>query len=249
MRRGARRRGRAARRREGRRGRRPRHGGRPGRRRARRGGREGRRRRGRRRRADREGRSRACAASPTSTRSSSRWCSAPALIVARQGRRGPARGRDLRGQPLGAVRGQRALSPGRLEAAVRRARWMRRLDHTMIFFLIAGTVTPFALLRHGAAPLSTALLIAVWAGAVAGTIVELVWIDVAEVGLGDRLRRRRPDRRDRLPGDRRRGGPRRRAADRRRRRALRRPAPSSTRSSAPTRARPCSATTRSSTCW
>ena len=25
-------------------------------------------------------------------------------------------------------------------------RWMRRLDHTMIFFLIAGTVTPFALL-------------------------------------------------------------------------------------------------------
>ena len=25
-------------------------------------------------------------------------------------------------------------------------KWMRRLDHTMIFFLIAGTVTPFALL-------------------------------------------------------------------------------------------------------
>ena len=28
----------------------------------------------------------------------------------------------------------------------RARRWMRRLDHTMIFFLIAGTVTPFALL-------------------------------------------------------------------------------------------------------
>jgi hemolysin III len=55
-------------------------------------------------------------------------------------------------------------------------RWMRRLDHTMIFFLIAGTVTPFALLVLEP-PLSTALLIAVWAGALAGTIVELVWVE------------------------------------------------------------------------
>jgi hemolysin III len=53
-------------------------------------------------------------------------------------------------------------------------RWMRRLDHTMIFFLIAGTITPFALLVMDG-PLATALLIAVWAGALAGTIVELVW--------------------------------------------------------------------------
>jgi hemolysin III len=55
-------------------------------------------------------------------------------------------------------------------------RWMRRLDHTMIFFLIAGTVTPFALLVLDP-PLSTALLIAVWGGALAGTVVELVWVD------------------------------------------------------------------------
>ena len=55
-------------------------------------------------------------------------------------------------------------------------RWMRRLDHTMIFVLIAGTVTPFALLVMEP-PLSTALLIAVWSGALAGSIVELVWID------------------------------------------------------------------------
>jgi hemolysin III len=55
-------------------------------------------------------------------------------------------------------------------------RWMRRLDHTMIFFLIAGTVTPFALLVMEP-PLSTTLLVAVWAGALAGTIVELVWVD------------------------------------------------------------------------
>jgi hemolysin III len=53
---------------------------------------------------------------------------------------------------------------------------MRRLDHTMIFFLIAGTVTPFALLVLEP-PLATALMIAVWAGALAGTIVELIWVD------------------------------------------------------------------------
>jgi hemolysin III len=54
--------------------------------------------------------------------------------------------------------------------------WMRRLDHAMIFFLIAGTVTPFALLVMEGS-LATALLIAVWGGAVAGTIVELAWTD------------------------------------------------------------------------
>ena len=55
-------------------------------------------------------------------------------------------------------------------------RWMRRLDHTMIFFLIAGTVTPFALLVMEP-PLATALLIAVWGGALAGTVVELIWVE------------------------------------------------------------------------
>ena len=55
-------------------------------------------------------------------------------------------------------------------------RWMRRLDHTMIFFLIAGTVTPFAILVMEP-PLSTAVLVSVWAGALAGTIVELIWVD------------------------------------------------------------------------
>ena len=55
-------------------------------------------------------------------------------------------------------------------------RWMRRLDHTMIFFLIAGAITPFAVLVLEP-PLSTALLIAVWGGALAGTIVELAWTD------------------------------------------------------------------------
>ncbi|HEY2161103.1 MAG TPA: hemolysin III family protein [Solirubrobacteraceae bacterium] len=55
-------------------------------------------------------------------------------------------------------------------------RWMRRLDHSMIFVLIAGTYTPFAMLAlHG--PLALAMLIVVWAGALAGVVFKLVWID------------------------------------------------------------------------
>jgi hemolysin III len=55
-------------------------------------------------------------------------------------------------------------------------RWMRRLDHSMIFFLIAGTYTPFALLVLDG-PLADAILVVVWAGAIAGAIVEMIWID------------------------------------------------------------------------
>jgi hemolysin III len=55
-------------------------------------------------------------------------------------------------------------------------RWMRRLDHSMIFFLIAGTYTPFALLVLDG-PLADAILAVVWAGAVIGAIVEMVWIE------------------------------------------------------------------------
>jgi hemolysin III len=55
-------------------------------------------------------------------------------------------------------------------------RWMRRLDHSMIFLLIAGTYTPFALLVLDGA-LATAILVAVWGGALAGIVLNLVWID------------------------------------------------------------------------
>jgi hemolysin III len=55
-------------------------------------------------------------------------------------------------------------------------RWMRRLDHSMIFFLIAGTYTPFALLVLDG-PLADAILAVVWIGAVAGAVVEMVWIE------------------------------------------------------------------------
>src|SRR5690349_18086157 len=58
----------------------------------------------------------------------------------------------------------------------RRARaWMRRLDHSMIFVLIAGTYTPFAVLvLHGT--LARAILIVVWAGAFGGIVLNLVWV-------------------------------------------------------------------------
>jgi hemolysin III len=55
-------------------------------------------------------------------------------------------------------------------------RWMRRLDHSMIFFLIAGTYTPFALLVLEG-DLATVILVVVWAGALAGILMKLVWID------------------------------------------------------------------------
>jgi hemolysin III len=55
-------------------------------------------------------------------------------------------------------------------------RWVRRLDHTMIFVLIAGTYTPFGLLVLNGA-LGTAILIAVWCAALAGAVFKLVWID------------------------------------------------------------------------
>ncbi len=55
-------------------------------------------------------------------------------------------------------------------------RWMRRSDHAMIYVLIAGTYTPFGLLVLEGT-LATAILIAVWSGAAAGIVLELVWVD------------------------------------------------------------------------
>ena len=52
--------------------------------------------------------------------------------------------------------------------------WMRRLDHSMIFIVIAGSYTPFAVLvLHG--PLAIAILVAVWGGAALGVGFNLVW--------------------------------------------------------------------------
>jgi hemolysin III len=55
-------------------------------------------------------------------------------------------------------------------------RWMRRLDHSMIFVLIAGTYTPVALVALKGS-LATTILIVLWAGALGGVVFKLLWID------------------------------------------------------------------------
>jgi hemolysin III len=55
-------------------------------------------------------------------------------------------------------------------------RWLRRLDHSMIFLLIAGTYTPFALLVLSQ-PLGTVVLVLIWSGAVGGIVLSLLWPD------------------------------------------------------------------------
>jgi hemolysin III len=60
--------------------------------------------------------------------------------------------------------------------SVRVRTWMRRLDHSTILLLIAGTYTPFALLAFDGA-VADAILITVWAGAAAGLLLNLAWID------------------------------------------------------------------------
>jgi hemolysin III len=55
-------------------------------------------------------------------------------------------------------------------------RWMRRVDHAMIFVLIAGTYTPFALVALEGT-IATTILLVVWGGALGGLILKLVWID------------------------------------------------------------------------
>ena len=54
--------------------------------------------------------------------------------------------------------------------------WMRRLDHSTILLLIAGTYTPFALLAFEGR-VADVILVVVWAGAAAGLVLNLAWID------------------------------------------------------------------------
>ncbi len=53
---------------------------------------------------------------------------------------------------------------------------MRRLDHSTILLLIAGTYTPFALLAFEGAT-ADAILVTVWVGAAAGLVLNLAWVD------------------------------------------------------------------------
>jgi hemolysin III len=55
-------------------------------------------------------------------------------------------------------------------------KWMRRLDHSTILLLIAGTYTPFALLAFDGL-IADVILIVVWSGAAAGLVLNLLWVD------------------------------------------------------------------------
>jgi hemolysin III len=54
-------------------------------------------------------------------------------------------------------------------------RWLRRVDHSAIFLLIAGTYTPFCLLLGGRR--EVILLSVVWGGALLGILRCILWID------------------------------------------------------------------------
>ncbi|MFD4183714.1 hemolysin III family protein [Rhodococcus sp. NPDC058514] len=59
-------------------------------------------------------------------------------------------------------------------STVRSRIWMKRADHSMIFLFIAGSYTPFALLALPPATGRT-LLAVVWAGALAGVALKMLW--------------------------------------------------------------------------
>lgn len=68
-------------------------------------------------------------------------------------------------------------------AAYHRVRWsptwlrrMKRLDHSLIFVLIAGSYTPFSLLVLPP-PWSVVILSLVWGGALAGIVLKMVRVD------------------------------------------------------------------------
>lgn len=66
----------------------------------------------------------------------------------------------------------------RITWSVRARRWMGRLDHSMICFLIAGTFTPIGLLTLSGT-FAAVFLGVVWSGALVGIGMHLVWIDQA----------------------------------------------------------------------
>jgi hemolysin III len=77
---------------------------------------------------------------------------------------------------VGAVFGTSALYHRVEWRGLGACRCMRRLDHTMIFVLIAGSYTPFGLLvLHGT--LGAAVMFTAWSAALVGVMFKLVWID------------------------------------------------------------------------
>jgi hemolysin III len=71
----------------------------------------------------------------------------------------------------------------RLARSQAHRRWLRRLDHSMIFVLIAGTTTPVALVGLQP-PWSIVLLAMVWGGALAGIVMKMTRIERFRVATG-----------------------------------------------------------------
>jgi hemolysin III len=89
------------------------------------------------------------------------------------------------GIALAAMFGASALYH-RVTWSERTRRWMRRLDHSAIFLLIAGTYTPFCVLVLSE-PLGAIVLAIVWGGALAAGAINFAWIDApkwATAGVG-----------------------------------------------------------------
>ena len=99
------------------------------------------------------------------------------------------------------VRRQQHVPPGLVDAAG--SRRLGRLDHAMIYALIAGTYAPIGLLvvhRGWRVP----ILATVWGGACLAAVVKLVWANAADLARAGDQRRPRLDRGARAPTDHRR---------------------------------------------
>ena len=86
------------------------------------------------------------------------------------------------GKVTGAVFGLSAILLFGTSAVYHRGTWsprvagvLRRLDHTNIFLIIAGTYTPLTVLLLPW-PLQRTLLVVVWAGALAGLLARVFWL-------------------------------------------------------------------------
>jgi hemolysin III len=71
----------------------------------------------------------------------------------------------------------------RIRWSTRGHQWIKRADHSMIFVLIAGTLTPIALFGLDK-PWSIVLLATVWVGAAAGIALKLTRVDGFRVTTG-----------------------------------------------------------------
>jgi hemolysin III len=109
------------------------------------------------------------------------FCSIPAGIVLITLARGPAAisAAAIYAASLALLFGaSAAYHRGRWSPPVRR--WMKRLDHSMIYVLIAGSYTPLAVLAlHG--PWEVVLLSITWAGAAVGITMKMIRPDGLQV--------------------------------------------------------------------